>query len=77
MLNKFPEHPAHAAFTPQPLHHFDLKIKGHPDVKVQTCFPLCRANSKAFKDELTTFVRRVEAEQAVSMKKPKPFKFFK
>jgi len=75
-INIFPDHPAHAAYVPPPMHHLTLKIAKHPDVKVQTSFPVCRNNSKSYTAELTTFVKRVEAEQAVSMRKPKPFKFY-
>lgn len=76
-VNQFPQHPQHAAFTPLPMHHFNLKYAKR-EVKVTTDFPLRRGRaSAAYTAELIAHCVRVEREQAISMKKPKPFKFYK
>lgn len=59
-------------FTLKPMHHFTLKMPGHPaserfpfdGIKVQTDFPLKRQNSKAYREELQAHVKRVEADAA-------------
>jgi len=56
----------------KPLHHFNLKIKGHPaterydfdGVRVTTDFAMTKKNGSAYSAELIKFVADVEADWA-------------
>jgi hypothetical protein len=55
----------------KPQLHFELKIKGHPDVKVQTDHALSRKNCKEYTADMTAHILRVEREFKAAVPKPR------